>query len=461
MKASPAVVTRRNPLGEWRSRTTFVLALSASAVGLGNLWRLSYLTGEYGGAPFLVAYVLCLFLVGVPVMVAEVVVGSHGRAGPLSALRHAADRSLRSRGWVLLGVLACLAGLLLLTCYTVVAGWALAYARFMQTGVFAAASVPVAGEQFEQFLGDPLQQAYWQTLFLLACLAVVVTGVRRGLGLLAWLAVPVLLALLGVLVRFSLDNGDLAAAQDFLFSVQWVDFTPQVVLVALGHAFFSLGIGVGVGISYGGYAPRRIPIGRSVVAVAVFDTVFALLAGVAVFPVVFANNLQPAMGPGLMFVSLPYAFGNLLQGELYGALFFALVVVAAMGSAVAVMEPVVTSLMQQFRIRRFTAVVLVGAALWLSGLAVVFSLDPAQRPSWLGGASLLHLLDTLTSAALLPLVVLCTAVFVGWRMRPELQVVVLSRESTLFLSLWRFVLRYIVPPATVLVTLLALLSPAA
>jgi NSS family neurotransmitter:Na+ symporter len=241
-------------LNGWRSRTTFVLALSASAVGLGNLWRFSYLTGENGGGPFVVTYVLCLFLVAVPLMVGEVVIGSHGKGGPVAALRRVADRSLLSRGWSVLGWLACATGMLILAYYVVVAGWGLAYARFMQSGVFSAASAPVVGEYFGDFLAEPARQAYWQTLFLLLAGGFVLFGVRRGLGLMVWLAVPCLLALLGALLKYSFDNGDLVAAREFLFSVKWIDFSPRSILVALGHAFFTLGVGVGTGISYGAYA---------------------------------------------------------------------------------------------------------------------------------------------------------------------------------------------------------------
>jgi len=449
----PVIFARHSTLGEWRSRTTFVLALSAAAVGLGNLWRFSYLTGEQGGAPFVIAYVLCLFLVAVPVMVAEILVGSHGRGSPVAALRLASDRSLRSRNWALLGLLACLTGLLILSYYSVVAGWGIAYARFMQSGLFSAASATLVGEQFERFLGNPAQQIYWQTLFLLLTVTFVGLGVRRGLGLLVWFAVPALMAMLGVLIKFGFDNGDIAAAREFLFSVKLLDFTPQSMLVALGQAFYTLGVGVGTGISYGAYSPRQVPIGRSVMAVAVFDTMIALLAGLAIFPIVFANNMEPAMGPGLMFVSVPYAFGNILQGELFGSVFFMLVVVATLGSTVAIMEPIVGTLMQQARMARLPAVLLVGLAVWIMGVAVVISISPVGGSAWFGDRHLFGFLDVVTGELLLPLVALFTAVFVGWRLRPEILRLELYRESNFFFSLWRFLLRYIAPPAILLVML--------
>lgn len=451
-------IARHSVLGGWRSRTTFVLALSASAVGLGNLWRFSYLTGEHGGAPFVLTYVLCLFLIAVPVMVAEVVLGSHGRAGPVAAIRWASDRSLRSRNWMLLGVLACITGLLILAYYVVVAGWSMAYACYMQSGLFSSASAVVVGEQFQGLLDDTARQVYWQSLFLLLVVAIVGLGVRRGLGLLVWLAVPALVTMLAVLIVFGFDNGDIEATQDFLFSVKLKDFSAHSALVALGQAFYTLGVGVATGISYGAYAPQRIPIGRSVMAVAVFDTMIALLAGLAIFPIVFANNIEPSMGPGLMFVSLPYAFGNIMQGELFGAVFFVLVVLAALGSAVAIMEPIVTTVMERARLGRFTSVLLVGALVWLLGLAVAASFAPGDAPVWFGYHNLFGFLDAITAGVLLPVVALFTALFVGWRLRPEILRLELSRESDLFFFLWRFLLRYIAPPAIALIMLAALIK---
>ena len=454
------ITTRVGEHIQWRSRTTFVLAMSASAVGLGNLWRFSYLAGEQGGAPFVVTYIACLFLVAVPLMVAEVVIGSHGRGGPVASLRWVADRSLLSRHWSILGWLACVTGMLILAYYVVVAGWALAYVRPLQSGQFSSASVQLVGQHFAGLLAEPRAQVYWMTLFLGVTGAFVLLGVRRGLGLAVWLAVPCLLALLAVLVKFSFDNGDLPAAREFLFSVKWVDFSSESTLAALGHAFFTLGIGVGTGISYGAYAPARIPMGRSVMAVAVFDTMIALLVGLAIFPLLFANNVAPSAGPGLLFISLPYAFGNLYQGELFGALFFALVVIAALGSAVALLEPPVRTLVQQARLRRVTAVVGVLSVVWLMALGIVLGMAPGDQASWFANGRLFVVFDTLTAQWLLPLVSLGTALLVGWRLKPALLRRELYRESELFFSWWYLFLRYTAPAAIGLLMFFSLMEAA-
>lgn len=451
-------MARRRELGGWGSRTTFVLALAAAAVGLGNIWRFSYLAGENGGGPFVLTYILCLFLVAVPVMIAEVVLGTHGRGAPPAAIRWAADRSMLSRGWVLLGVLACVTGLLILAYYVVVAGWAVAYAWQMQAGLFSAASAVVVAEQYQYLLADPQQLIYWQSLFLLLATVIVGLGLRIGLGTLGWLVVPGLISLLVVLVKFAFDTGNVPAAREFLFSVKLIDFTPQSVLVALGQAFFTLGIGVGTGISYGAYAPARIPVGRSVIAVAVFDTAIAVLAGLAIFPLVFANNMEPASGLGLVFVSMPYAYGNSAQGEIFGTLFFVMVGLAALGSVVALMEPIVGALMQRLRIRRFTAVLLVGFVLWMLALLVALSFAPGGVASGVFDGGLFALLDTVTVRLLLPLVGLLTALLVGWRLRPQILRMELYRESNLFFSLWRLQLRYIAVPAIAVIMVMAAIS---
>jgi NSS family neurotransmitter:Na+ symporter len=444
-------------LGGWHSRTTFVLALSASAIGLGNLWRFSYLAGENGGGPFVLTYILCLFLIAVPVLIAEVVLGSHGRGSPGPAMKKAADRSLVSRGWRIVGLLACVTGLLILSYYIVIAGWAMAYAEKMQSGEFAAASAVAVGQHFEDFLSDPREMVYWQSAFLAIVAVVLCVGVRRGLGLLVWIVVPAVFVLLGVLVDYSLRYGDLDAAQQFLFSVQMLDFSKKSILVALGQAFYTLSVGVGIGISYGAYAPQRLPVGRSVVAVAVFDTLISLTAGLAIFPIVFANNMEPSMGPGLMFISLPYAFGNMAEGEVFGFLFFVLVAVAALGSAVALLEPLTGYIIQRTGFYRVVVVLGLTIIVWVMGLGSAFSFNVWEDRLWFGNWNFFQLLDTITAELLLPLVSLLLALFVGWRMRREILRVELYRESQLFFLSWLFLLRYIVPLAIVLILINAVL----
>jgi len=440
----------RRVLPGWRSRTTFVMALAVSAVGLGNLWRFSWLAGKHGGGAFVVSYVLCLMLIVVPLMVAEVALGMHGRGSPVTALRRTAVHSGLSHHWQWLGVLAVVTGLLVSAYYSVIAGWALAYAEAMQAGVFSSASAMTVAEHLTSFLQDADAMAYWLTVFLAPVLLISAGGVRRGLGLLVWLLVPGIIVLLYVLVDYALRVGELDLAQDFLFSVKWVDFTWQTFFLALQQAFFTLAIGVGVGIMFGAYAPQRVPIFRSVMAVALFDTLVALAAGVAVFPVIFAHNMQPYLGPGLLFISVPYGYGNMAQGELFGALYFALVALVALGSTVALLEPAVAWVIERSGWPRVFAVVLVGALVWALGLLVVGSISMIDAQST---PHLLQQLDAMSTGVLIPLVVLLTAVFVGWRIGGDILRIELYRESATFFPLWRLFLRYIAPLLIVVLVL--------
>ena len=444
-----------NPLGEWRSRMTFVLSLASATVGMGSVWRFSYLSGEYGGGPFVVAYVCFLLLLGVPLLIAELVLGRQGMGSIVDSVSRAAERSRSSRAWVLLPWLACIAGVLLLSLYAVVAGWSLVYATAMYDGSFSAASMFNAGQYFEALVNDSDRMVLAQTAFLLCAVVVVTAGVRRGIGLLSWLLVPTLLAGLVLLVQYSLANGNASAAGKFLFSIQWLDFNREALLMALGQAFLTLGIGVGTGISYGSYAPVRVPIGRSVLAVALFDTLVAIAMGLAIFPLVFASHLLPSMGPGLMFVSMPYAFGNMVNGEAFGALFFSLVALVALGSAIAILEPVTGAIKQRFGLRRGTSALVVGAAVWALAYGSAVTLAPSSHGA---APDLLRWIDRLAGGVLLPLVALGTALLVGWRLGRPLLRAQLYRESPLFFSLWYFLLRYIAPLGIALVMAAALLT---
>ncbi len=447
---------RRCDLGEWRARTTFVLALAAGAVGLGNLWRFPYLLGTQGGGAFMLTYLACLFLVAVPVMIAEVIIGTQGRAAPVRALRWAGDRSLLSRGWGLLGVLHCVSGLLVLAYLAVIAGWILAYAYYLFSGVFSAASAAQVGAEFQLFLSEPVRPGAWQAGFLLLVAVPLSLGVRRGLGPLVWLVIPVFLSLLLFLGWIGFQQGDAVRAGEFLFSVKRVDFTPQSVLLAIAHAFFTLGVGVGVGITFGAYAPRRLPVGRSVLAVAVFDTLVALLAGLAIYPLVFASNMAPASGPALLFIGLPYAFGNMLLGDVLGALFFLMASLATLGTGAALMEPSVGAVCQWLNVRRPFAVLVVLFVVWGLGLAIIRALVTGGGASWYGGRNLLEFFDWMTAALLLPLVSLLTALFAGWRLRPEILRDYFGREADLSFAGWRLLVRYVAPAVIGLIALSAL-----
>jgi NSS family neurotransmitter:Na+ symporter len=298
----------------------------------------------------------------------------------------------------------------------------------------------------------------WQTIFILLVFGVSGLGIYRGLGVLFWLVGPVLLVTLGALIEFGLTEGDMEMAGNFLFSVNLYDFDATSILIAMGQAFYTLGIGLGVGMAFGAYAPDKIPLGRVVIAVALFDIMIAIAAGLAIFPLVFATNLEPTMGPGLVFVGLPYAFGNMPEGEWLGALFFLMTSVVALGSAVALAEPAMAWMSERMRIARPAAAMLLGGAVWILALGASLSFNMWQDVYVIGELNLFRFLEVLTTCVLLPLAALLTALLVGYRVRRDILRVELYRESKHFVFLWRACLRYIAPPVIVVIMLTALVE---
>lgn len=431
----------------WQSRSTFVFALAAAAVGLGNIWRFGYLLGDNGGAPFMLAYLLSLLTLAVPLMVAEVALGVMGRGAPLSAIARSAKRGKRSRLWGVAAFPAYLAAFLMLTLTLVIAGWCLRYTFHHQLGSFAAISLGGTRDFFAQALSQPLRSLGWILVAALPLGLSAVAGVRRGLGLALWLCIPTIIVLLAVVIDFSVSYGDLDAAGRFLFARQPLDFADRSFLLAAGQAFFTLGVGVGVGIIFGARAPADVPLVRSVLAVALFDVVVAVAVSVAIFPLLFANNLAPAQGFGLLFIALPYAFGNLGLGDVFGTLFFFCVFIVSLATALVLLEPLGSQL-QQFGLRRSPALLLPLAAALVFAAVLLQDMGDSE-----GGAGLLASMEALSTGWLIPLAALMLALFCGWRLPRSLLRRTLQREPDSMFSLWYFLLRFWVPPALLLLWL--------
>ena len=434
----------------WRRSWTFVASTTGATIGLGNLWKFSYLAGENGGGAFVFAYLVCVLLVALPVMIAEVVLGSRGRANPVAAMQTVAMEAGASPWWQSIGWMGCLAGLLVLSYYSVIAGWGLAYIGKMFSGQFTAGSAQLAGDGFGELLASPIELLKWQSIFLGIIFLITVAGIRRGLSAVARLLLPLLFVLLIALVIYSSRVGDFDTAVHFMFAADFSALTAEVWFVALGHAFFSLSIAVGAMIAFGAYVPDKRSIAGMLTTVAVMDTLVSLLAGLAIFPLVFSFNLAPSMGPGLMFVAMPYGFGNMIYGNYFGALFFLMVSLAAITSGVALMEPAIVWLSERFRWWRPVAAIVITLIVWLLGLATIFSFN-IWADNRIFGLSVFGLLDFVTANVLLPLGGLMIAVFVGWRMRREVLRDELYVENEQLFSLWYWLLRYIAVPGVLLV----------
>ncbi len=432
----------------WSSRLAFILAAAGSAVGLGNIWKFPYITGENGGGAFVLVYLACIAVIGIPIMMAEVMLGRRGRHSPINSMREVARQEGVSSNWKAIGWLATLAAFLILSFYSVIAGWTIPYIFHAVQGDLVGVDADQAGQMFGNLLSSPVELTVWHTLFMALAVLVSVGGVRHGLERAVTWLMPALLVLLIMLVGYGMTTTHFGAAVDFLFKPDFSSLTAEAVLVALGHAFFTLSLASGSMMAYGAYLPKGVSIARTSLTVAVMDTGVALMAGLAIFPIVFANGLEPGAGPGLIFNTLPVAFGQMPGGSFFATLFFVLLLFAAWTSALSMLESVVKWL-EEHGIKRAKSAVIGGLAAWMVGLTTVLSLNvwsgftPLDAFERFEGKTLFDLYDFLTANVMMPVVALLTAIFVGWVMKKA------SSQEELGAGtghrLWLFVLRYLTP----------------
>ena len=409
------------------------------AAGLGNLQRFPYLMGEHGGGAFFVMYLVALCVLSVPVLIAEVAIGSLGRGSPGLALHWAASVGNLDSRWRFLGVAQALLGLVFAAVAILTAVWCLHSVSALYSGHLASASAIDVAADFLAFVDDRPAQFTRTLLLLVAAGGVSALGIRFGMGFLAWACLPaVAITLLGVL-DFTFVYTDMRPVQDFLFSYRADDWQMGAFGQALGAAGVTLGAGLGIGMAFGAQSPTGLPWGRSVLAVAVIDTSFLVMTAVIVSALLFESNVSPVEGLAGLFIGLPYAFANLPLGETYGALLFAATALLAWGAAAVLLEPAVLLLANEWQLGRVSGAVLGATLVVLIVAALLF-----------GGTLPLLRVGTWSMQWLLPCSVFVTAWFVGWLMpRPVLRGE-LYREPTWLFRLWWFVLRWLAPPASLL-----------
>jgi len=441
--------------GLWSSRWAFILAATGSAVGLGNIWKFPYITGENGGGAFVLVYLFCIAMIGIPIMMAEVMLGRRGRSTPINTMRRLCVEASASRYWVIIGWSGMLAGFLILSYYSVIAGWSLSYILESMSGSYAGANADQVGKVFGDLLASPGKLLFWHTLFMVMTMIIVARGVEHGLEKAVRFLMPALFVLLLVMVGYSMNMGEFSRGVEFLFKPDFSAITGNGILIAMGHAFFTLSLGMGAIMIYGAYLPQDASIAKTSVTIAVADTAVALLAGLAIFPIVFSNGLEPGSGPGLIFVTLPIAFGQMPGGMFFGTLFFILLSFAAWSSAISLIEPAVTWLVENKNVSRVKACVVAGIVTWLIGVGTVFSFNIADDIK-LFDKTFFDLLDYLTSNIMLPLGGLAMAVFVAWLM-PRIAVSdELQLGNTVAFKLWWVLVRYVAPIAVIIVFLNAI-----
>lgn len=434
----------------WTTQSVFIMAAVGSAVGLGNLWKFPYITGEHGGGAFVLVYLLCIFLIGIPVLFSEFILGRNGKANPVQAMANVSRENGGSRVWSALGFNGVMAGLLILSFYSVIAGWALFYFFESVQGSFVDTNAEEVGNLFDGLLSSHVQLIFWHSLFALATIIIVAKGLKSGIEKAINFLMPGLFIILLILVGYATTTGYFAQSFEFLFKPDFSKLTWEAVLVAMGHAFFTLSLGMGAMMVYASYVPAGYSIVKAGLWIAFADTVIALLAGLVIFSIVFANGLEPGAGPGLLFQTLPVAFGEMTGGWLFGSLFFALVVMAALSSAISLIEPGISWFEQNWGMSRLKASIILGGAVWLVGLGTVLSFNAWSDVHFLGEKTFFDSLDFITANIMLPLGGLLMTIFVAWVMKKQIVETELGL-SAMLLNVFYFIIKWIAPVAVIVV----------
>jgi NSS family neurotransmitter:Na+ symporter len=448
----------------WSTQFTFLFATVSCSVGLGNLWRFPYIAGVNGGGAFVLVYIAFVLLIGIPLIMAELAIARRGHRSPVATTAHISQEENGHRRWQVIGWLSILAPLLALSFYSVVGGWSLDYLLLAATDRFAGVDAGGAGELFGRVLDSPGRMLVSFSIMVVSVTVVVGSGIRLGIERVSRVMMPALFLLLLVLAAYALTVGDAARGLSFLFRPNFDSLTADGVLMALGQSLFSIAVGTGALLAYGAYLPQSVSIPRAAWTIGLADTSAALLAGLVIFPIVFASGLDAAEGPGLVFVTLPVAFSEFPGGRVFASLFFLLVFFAAFTSGLGMMEPFVSWLEDLRGWTRRRAALVTGTLVWTLGLAAVFSFNlwkdftPLDMIPSLAGRTVFSILDYVVSNFMLPLNAMLIALMTGWaidrsRMRSDIGI-----ESGLSWLIWQLSVCYLAPLAVLSVFLFNLLG---
>ncbi|WP_345970316.1 sodium-dependent transporter [Sulfurimonas sp. HSL1-6] len=433
------------------SRIGFILAAAGSAVGLGNIWKFPYITGEYGGGAFVMVYLFTVMLIGFSVMIAELLIGYLSRRDTLTAFEVLAPRHKAAWKW---GGFMAFTGLLIMTFYSVVIGWIFNYI-FVSLGNLPSSPEEAAG-LFKTMLGSDIKtQIFYHTLAFAIITAIVIRGIKGGIEKLNLVLMPMLFLIVGGMFLYATTQTAFAQAWDFMFSADWSKLNSEAFVTAVGHAFFTLSLGMGSLLTYSASLPKESNLVKSALVVVALDTGIALLAGLMLFTFLYQYGAEPSAGPGLVFISLPavfYEMGTL--GNVFAVLFFISLAFAGLTSAVSLVEPMVQLAIDRFGWSRFKASATMGLFFYLVGIAVIYSgsSDYGALLTW-DGKNLFDWIDYITAAILLPTGGLVMAIFIGYVIEPNRVEAALKQQMGFAYGIWHFSLRYIAPVALVIVML--------
>lgn len=444
------------PTVTWSSNYLFLLASIGSTVGLSNIWKFTYLAGEHGGGAFVLVYLISLLVMGIPILGAELMIGRRGGKSMVGTLQVLAQRDGLSPRWTWFGWISMVGVFLILSFYCVVAGWTLDYTVMSFAGMLNDLDAAAAVNFYNELLDSPVRMMIGQGVFVLATTWIVALGVQDGLERSVSWMMPALFVILVMLVGYAMVTGEFARALAFMFAPDLSHFSAKTILAAFGQAFFSLGIGVGVMLTYGAYMPRTTHVLKSAAIISFSDGLASMLAGLAIFPIVFQYGLSPAEGPGLIFMTLPIAFGEMPGGGFVGALFFLLLVFAALTSSISLLESIVAHLVATTRHSRKRISIVAGIVLFLTGLLTVFSFNLFKtfKPLPFGpleGKTVFELIDYFGSNLLMPIGGILMAVIAGWLLPATTAEEELLHPKAVHFKIWRILIRFVAPAAVAMI----------
>lgn len=441
---------------QWGSKVGFVLAAAGSAIGLGNIWKFPYIAGENGGASFVLIYLICIAIIGLPVLIAEILIGRTTQRNPVGAFYKLSN----SKIWASLGGLGVVAGFMILSFYAIIAGWSIGYIIEAIVGNFYIWPEPLAAaDHFHDLVSNPYWIIGYLALFMILTITIVFAGVQKGIERASKIMMPILFVLLIVLMIRGLTLEGAGEGLNFLWNPDWSKISANTILLALGHAFFTLSLGMGAMLTYGSYMSNKDSVPGAALQVVTLDTLIALVAGMAIFTAVFAVGLDPAAGPGLIFHTLPGVFVKMPGGYIFSIIFFILLSIAALTSSISLLEVVVSYFVDELKWKRHNAAIVLGIIIFLIGLPSALSFNLLSDFK-IFNLNFFDLVDYIASNILLPVGGLFLSIFVAWiwgfdRALPNLR----NGAEKLFtkypwvISVWKIFLKFLAPVLVFLVFL--------
>lgn len=433
------------------SRLGVLAAAAGSAIGLGNIWKFPYITGENGGAAFILVYLAFIAILGLPIMLSEFVIGRKAQSNPVGAFKKISP----NKPWYLTGILGVSTAFIVLSFYSVIAGWVFSYISRAVSGKLMTVAPEKVGAYFESMIGATYEPIFWAFIVLCITAFIVISGIKDGVEKYSKILMPILLGLLVVLMVRSVTLEGASKGLEFLFKPDFSKLSAKGVLEALGHAFFSLSLGMGAIMTYGSYVDKKENLASLSLQVTIADTLIALMAGVVIFPAVFALGGVPDEGPGLIFVTLPKVFKNMPLGGIFEILFFTLIGVAAITSTISLLEVVVSYFTETFKLERKKATIILATIIFLMAIPNSLSFGPWSNVTFFGKTFFGHF-DFLASNIFMPVGGLLIALFVGWAWGPKNAIKEVTNDGAIEFKLgnaFAFAIKYIVPIGIIIVLL--------